>query len=231
MKKTKIIILLFLGASCLCGSKVLATKGTSFPDSNDIQPMGGGGIPNISGNIDWPNSLQNQDTSTDTDMTTNPFIDQTSPTDNSTNPNNLNTTNASSDSNQTNGSNVSNPNSTINKNTPSAASDSSNSTGNNKTLNNSTSSANPTNLSNSSNYSSYNFGATPSQGNEQMQNASAQNTSVQNDENSNDSAINQNATQQPAISSSAFVWALIFGSIILLIATFVAWRLKRIPNE
>lgn len=220
MKNSKIIFIIFLSVLCFYGSKVSAIK---FPDSKTLQPLPNESAPNISGNIDWPNSPQDQTTDN-----ADPLLNQ-NVTSNNSNPsgssfyNDSGSTNVVeySNSSQTIGNNTNVSNTTGSSGTKSGTASPSNSSGNNQQ------NFNP------SYPSSYNFPAAPSQpGTQNTSNTS--NTSAENDESPNNSVVDQNNTQQQTqkgISESTYAWSLAFGSMILLLAAFVLWRLKKIPND
>lgn len=226
MKKNKIILILFLGVICSYAPKILATKEATFPDINAVQPMSDESTPNISGNIDWPNSSQNQNTSTDS---TTPITDQ-GVTNNNSNTSSTSNTNANIDSNQTGVNNLNTSNSITNNGVKNnSASSGKTSAGNHSSSNYSgnDSSAVPNQRSSgpSNPPSPFNFNTYPTQTNEQAQNAPAPNDDV-----TNNPVLNQNDTQKP-ISETNYAWILTFGSMILFVVAFIMWRLKKMPDD
>jgi hypothetical protein len=214
MKKFKIIFILFFSIFCLCGTKVLAIK---FPDSTTLQPIPDEGVPNISGNIDWPNT--NQNPSPDTEGEINPDTDATIITIDDQNPSN---SLPSSDPNSTNinsSTNISDPvvsNNTQNngKSTPNSSS---------KNASNALGQIGQQN-SDLSNTPTYNFDTISPQGDVQTQKMQAKD-----DNNAN---LDQNKTpSQKNTTGSTYVQILVWGSTILFAVAFVLWKLKKTPND
>ena len=233
MKYSKILFIFLLGAFCLYSPTVLADRKMPFPDDTAIQPMPTSTLPNISGNIDWPNVAGSA--SEQSSQNNNPANPNVTNTDNGTNTNgtSVNGTNffINGDTSNTGApGSATTPADTSRMNFPSGTSGDGAQSGNVK--NNSGTSANSGGFP-----PAYNFDAFPSQGNTQVQNTSGKNDAATNEaisETSDSSASNQ--TQKPTqtqtgISKSSYVWALTFGSIILLIVAFILWKLKKSPDD
>lgn len=226
MKKNKIILIFILCTFCFSASTALARKEIPFPDYTTLQPIPDTGAPNISGNIDWPKGPGDQDQNTDVN-TNNPntTTGQNTVGDNSTN--NTNTPSGTASSNQNgNDTNMQDSASAGNGGTQNNGGPSTNSNGSAENSGTQNNNSGPS-VGSQNSPASYNFDTIPPTGNEQTQGAPAGNSGT-----SDNSAAKQDAAQpQQGISQSSYVWALIFGSMILFVAAFVAWRLKRTPDD
>lgn len=218
MRNFKIILILFLGALCFYAAEISALEISAFPNSTSLQPMPDESVPNISGNIDWPNSSRRDQNTDEGENVDNPPSDTNTSDDGSDSTD----SDSSADTSDPTLPNIDGANTDIDSNPTSGDNNkTSNHTGNYST-------DNQQNFGPSNPSSGFNFDAFPSQVNKQTSNDSIQNDETLN----NPSSTNQNNPQQQSfISKSSYIWAIFFGSLILLAAAFILWKLKRNPDD
>jgi hypothetical protein len=226
MRSYKILLILFVGVLCLYAPQTLALKQIVYPDATTLQPMPDESLPNISGNIDWPNNVINPEV---------PAADNQSGTNN--------------DQISASGTNISNPatsvvNNTQNNGAPSANSRtdspvnptapaapgttvSPNASKNNAGGTKNTQSQTDQNFNPANPFSYFDSNPTSVQ-----ENAQKQNIATENSDTTVNSAVDQNTTsEQKAALWSFYVQIIVLSLVALLVIIFIIWRLTKSSNK
>jgi|WetSurMetagenome_2_1015567.scaffolds.fasta_scaffold223696_1 lipopolysaccharide export LptBFGC system permease protein LptF len=213
MKSLKILSIIFAGTLCFYAPQALAFKQVVYQDLAVLRPIPDDSLPNVSGNIDWPNTSQNQN-EVDADNT---------PTDSS-----LSATTSESDAS------ISNPTASVVNNTSDNKTSSTSSPENPSTGNTSSpkTSGSDTQKQMGQNFDPSNpFSYFDSQQNSAQENVQKQNAQTKNAETvgiTDTSGSNQDSpAAQKAASWSFYVQIIVLGLVALLVIIFIIWKLVK----
>lgn len=232
MKTLKSIIGILVIATVFCVPKVFAIDINLFPNTNTVQPLPNESLPNISGNIDWPNvpgEASAGGSSSGGSSNTGWGQYGTNPTSGGSNT----STSSSATNSVTNGGSGTASNNTR----ASGNSSTGNYPSNGNNVNGGTSSSGGSFYSLLTNLFSKKSTSEQTSGQNGSGAPGTSSTSSNSNETPNNSEIDQilmnegQIQKQQAITEKNFAWAIAFGAIILLAAALVLWKLKKNPND